>query len=126
MAGKGKASRKKHHRGRVVTMSEEARQGLAGQSEAFQEKFGRTMRPDEPVFFDSNADTPEVISEDTIRAELTDAAVKARIDPAIIYAMHKTGMILTAATENLWSEDALAAWNAAIEEYHSLNSKPPS
>ena len=68
----------------------------------------------------------KLISEETIRAERTDAALKARIDPAIIYAMNKTGMILTAATENLWSEEALAAWNAAIEEYHSLNSKPPS
>ena len=126
MAGMGKASRKKQRRGRIVIMSEEARQGLAGQSESFQKKFGRTMGPDEAVFFDSNADTPKVISEETIRAELTDAALMARIDPAIIYAMNKTGMILTAATENLWSEEALAAWNAAIEEYHSLNSKPPS
>jgi len=126
MAGMGKASRKKQRRGRIVIMSEEARQGLGGQSEAFQKKFGRTMGPDEAVFFDSNADTPKVISEETIRAELTDAALKARIDPAIIYAMNKTGMILTAATENLWSEEALAAWNAAIEEYRSLNSKPPS
>ena len=67
-----------------------------------------------------------MVSEEVIRHELTKAAVRAGIDPAIIYAMNKTGMILTAATENLWSDEALAAWNAAIEEYHSLNSKPPS
>ena len=91
-------------------MSEEMYLGLAGQLEAFQ--------PD--------ADMPKVISEEVIHRELTSAAVKAGIDPAIIYAMNKTGMILVGGKEDHWSEEDLAEWGAAIEEYDSLNAKEPS
>jgi hypothetical protein len=91
-------------------MSEEMYQGLAGQLEAFQ--------PD--------ANMPKVISEEVIHHELTSAAVKAGIDPAIIFAMNKTGMILVGGKEDHWSEKDLAEWEAAIEEYDFLNSKEPS
>ena len=67
-----------------------------------------------------------MVSEEVIRHELTKAAVRAGIDPAIIYAMNKTGRILGVGAEHLWSEEALAEWDAAIEQYHSLNSKEPS
>jgi hypothetical protein len=85
-------------------------QGLAGQLEALQ--------PD--------ADTSNVISEEIIHRELISAAVKAGIDPGIIYAMNKTGMILVGGKEDHWSEFDLAEWDAAIEEYDSLNSEEPS
>jgi hypothetical protein len=84
-------------------MSEEVYQGLAGQLEAFQ--------PD--------ADTPKVISEEVIHPELTSAAVRAGIDPAIIHAMNKTGMILVGGKEDHWSEEDLVEWDAVIEEYDS-------
>ena len=91
-------------------MSLEMYQGLAGQLEALQ--------PD--------ADTSNVISEEVIHRELISAAVKAGIDPGIIYAMNKTGMILVGGKEDHWSESDLAEWDAAIEEYDSLNSEEPS
>ena len=40
--------------------------------------------------------------------------------------MNKTGMILVGGKEDHWSEEDLAEWDAAIEEYDSLNSKEPS
>ena len=113
MAGMGGEARRKKQRRRrhgTVTMSEEMYLGLAGQLEAFQ----------------PNADVPKVISEEVIHRELTNAAVKAGIDPSIIYAMNKTGMILVGGKEDHWSEEDLAEWDAAIEEYDSLNSKEPS
>src|SRR5215469_3442403 len=88
-----KKQRRRHRRHRAVKMSVEMYQGLAGQLEVFQ--------PD--------ADTPKVISEEVIHRELTSAAVKAGIDPAIIYAMNKTGMTLVGGKENHWSEGIL--WN---------------
>ena len=91
-------------------MSLEMYQGLAGQLEALQ--------PD--------AVTSNVISEEVIHRELTSAAVKAGIDRGIIYAMSKTGMILVGGKEDHWSESDLAEWDAAIEEYDSLNSEEPS
>jgi hypothetical protein len=123
----GKARRKKQRRRghRAVKMSEEMYHGLAGQLEAFQEKFTRALEPSEPMLFDPEADRPKVISEEVIHRELTSAAVKAGIDPSIIYAMNKTGMILVGGKEDHWSEEDLAEWDAAIEEYDSLNSKEP-
>lgn len=91
-------------------MSLEMYQGLAGQLEVLQ--------PD--------ADTSSVISEEVIHRELISAALKAGIDPGIIYAMNKTGMILVGGKEDHWSESDLAEWDAAIEDYDSLNSEEPS
>ena len=102
--------KQRRRRYRAVKISVEMYQGLADQLEAFQ--------PD--------ADTSTVISEEVIHRELTSAAVKAGIDPAIIYAMNKTGMILVGGKEDHWSEADLAEWDAAIEEYDSLNSIEPS
>jgi hypothetical protein len=31
--------------------------------------------------------------------------------------MNKTGMIVTAEDENRWSEEDMAEWNAAIDDY---------
>ena len=113
MAGMGGEARRKKQRRRrhgTVTMSEEMYLGLAGQLEAFQ----------------PNADVPKVISEEVIHRELTSAAVNAGIDPGIIYAMDKTGMVLVAGKEDHWSKQDLSEWEAAIEEYDSLNAKEPS
>jgi hypothetical protein len=72
MSGKARRKKQRQRRHRAVKMSEEMYQGLAGQLEALQ--------PD--------ADTSKVISEDVIHRGLTSAALKAGIDPAIIFAMN--------------------------------------
>jgi hypothetical protein len=110
MGGKARRKKQRRRRYRAVKVSEEMYQSLAGQLEAFQ--------PD--------AQIPKVISEEVIHRELTSEAVKTGIDPAIIYAMNETGMILVGGKEDHWSEEDLAEWEAAIEEYHSLDSKQPS
>jgi hypothetical protein len=61
------------------------------------------------------------MSEEDVRRELNREAAAAGVDPAA--SMNETGMILTAATKDLWSKEALAEWDAAIEEYRSLISK---
>jgi histone H3/H4 len=113
---RARARRKKLARNKTVKISEEARQNLNDQLERFLEKFHREPR----------ADTPEPISNETLTRELNRAAAKIGIDPALIYAMNKTGRILVAGQENRWTEEALAEWNEAIEEYRSGISKPPS
>ena len=110
MGGKARRKKQRRRRHRHVKMSEEMYQDLAGQLEAFQ--------PD--------ADIPKVISEEVIHRELTSAAVNAGIDPGIIYAMNKTGMVFVAGKEDHWSTQDLAEWEAALEEYDSLNANEPS
>src|SRR5215470_13042380 len=110
MGGEARRKKQRRRRHRAVKMSEEMYQGLARQFEVFQ--------PD--------GDIPKMFSEEVIHRELTSAAVKAGIDPAIIYAINKTGMILVGGKEDHWSEKDLAEWEAAIEEYSALGSEPPS
>jgi hypothetical protein len=79
-----------------------------------------------PPQFGVTTDMPKMILEEVIHRELTSVAVKAGIDPAIIYAINRTGMILVGGKEDHWSEADLAEWDAAIEEYSALSSKPLS
>ena len=72
MGGEARRKKQRRRQHRAVKMSEEMHQSLAGQLEMFQ--------PD--------ADMPKVISEEVIHRELASAAVKAGIDPAIIFAMN--------------------------------------
>jgi integrase len=120
----GKASRHKSER-RSVPLPPEAQEAIKRQFAAFREKFGREPGPDDPVFFDPVADTPIQMPEEIFRTEMNRAAAAAGIDPAWIYAMNKTGMMVTEMNKHQWSERDLAEWDAAIEEYRSQISKPP-
>jgi len=44
---------------------------------------------------------------------------KAGLDPAIIYAFEKTGLIVTEANERLISDKDRAEWEAAVREYRA-------
>jgi hypothetical protein len=86
------------------------------QLQAFREKFGREPGPDDPVFFDPEADTPQMFPLEKYLEESTKAMVAAGIRPEIIYAHRKTGLIVTEANQGKPSPEALAEWEAAIDE----------
>jgi len=44
---------------RTITLAPEAQLALQMQHQLFKDKFGRDPRPDEPVFFNPDADVPE-------------------------------------------------------------------
>lgn len=46
------------------------------------------------------------------------AAAETGMPPAILYAMHKTGRIVTEDNEQLLTDAELREWNDAVEEYH--------
>ena len=84
---------------REVPLTPDAHEALLQQREAFIEKFGREPGPDDPVFFDPDADTPEPLDLEGYEKDLADAMVAAGIDPRLIYASRKTGLLVT--EENL-------------------------
>lgn len=90
------------------------------QIKAFRKKFGREPGPHDPVFFDPNADTPQMYSQQTIddiQRQLSEAAAKVGIAPEIVYAMRKTGLIITENNFHLIRKEDLREWYAAIDEY---------
>jgi hypothetical protein len=102
-------------------MSQDVREALLRQMESFREKFGRDPGPTDPVFFDPNADEPQPMSFDTIEEELLDAMAAAGVDPALIYAFHKTGRIVSETNQHMLTRSELKEWNDAVEEYRALH-----
>jgi len=119
----GKQSRRLSRRTRserTVPMMAEVEKVIEEQIQFFRDKFGREPGPDDPLFFDPDADTPQLIADEKIRKGIIDAMVAAGIDPSFIYAYQKTGLIPTEDNwDNLSPEDQ-AEWSAAIAEWENL------
>jgi hypothetical protein len=89
------------------------------QTVAFRRKFGRDMGPDDPFFFDPQADTPqfrEPEDADLAIDFLARLMAEAGVDAAAIYAFKRTGGLFPSAAMNLEPNDLLE-WNAAVYEY---------
>jgi hypothetical protein len=90
------------------------------QTEAFRKKFGREMGPDDPFFFDREADTPQFRSPGDINVAIDLLAMlmgQAGMDAAAIYAFKKTGGLFPTEAANLTPEE-IVEWNAAVYEYN--------
>ena len=98
-------------------MSPEVQRAMEGRFQRLREKFGRDPGPDDPVFFDPNADTPQELDWDRVDSEIVGAMVKAGTEPEKIYAYRKTGFIVTEQNWDLLSEEQQQEWQAAIAEY---------
>lgn len=96
------------------------------QREAFIEKFGREPGPDDPVFFDPDADEPRELDLESYEKDLAEAMAAARIDPRLIYASRKTGLLVTEDNLDKLAEGALEEWNAALDEYDERMKGEPS
>jgi integrase len=123
--GKRRIKKRSRTKKREVKVDRETMKALEQQKELFREKFGREPGPGDPIFFDPDADTPIPLDEDLIRTDITKAMASAGIDPALIYAFHRTGLIISEENVHLMSPEDLAEWQAALDEYKDrLKGKP--
>ena len=95
-----------------IPMSDELAEILEQQQQKFIEQHGRQPGPSDNLFFDM----PLVEHAEHFMVE---AMKQAGLDPAIIYAFEKTGLLLTEANEHLISDVDRADWEAAIREYEA-------
>jgi hypothetical protein len=89
------------------------------QTTLFRQKFGREMGPDDPFFFDPQADTPQFRGPEDADFAIEFLArlmAEAGVDAAAIYAFKKTGGLFPTETMALDANDLLE-WNAAVYEY---------
>ena len=118
--------RRKEGKSKPVPLNAEAQGAIQEQLRKFREKFGRDAGPEDPIFFDPDADTPQPISKaglDEMTGQILSAAGKAGIRPELIYAMRKTGRIVTESNQHLLTDEELQEWQDAIEEYLALVDK---
>ena len=105
---------------RRIKLDGQARDAIHLQLLAFKKKFGRDPGPDDPVFFDPDADTPQFLNQNAMADLIQDAMVKAGIEPAKIYAFRKTGMLLSEDNLDKWTRSDLKKWADAVEEFDAL------
>jgi hypothetical protein len=124
----GRASRRKRDRsgivranpyGKTIRMHPEVHNALLEQRAAFVEKFGREPGPDDPVFFDPDAATPQPFPRQTYHDGMIEMLRAMGAAPEIIYAFEKTGRIVTNDNMAYLTDAELAEWEAAIAEYHA-------
>jgi hypothetical protein len=119
----GKESRRLSRRTRserTVAMTREIAKAVEDQIQCFRDKFGREPGPDDPLFFDPDADTPQVMTDEKIQKGIIDGMVAAGLDPSFIYAYQKTGLIPTEDNWDSLSPEDQAEWRAAIAEWEDL------
>ena len=95
-----------------LPMSAELAEVIQQQKRKFQEEHGRDFGPDDKLLFDAP-------SLEHVEHYMVEAMKKAGLDPAIIYAFEKTGLLVTEENQHLLPEKDLAEWEAAIDEYEA-------
>jgi len=108
---------------KTIPIDHATAEAIAQQQQLFREKFGREPGPEDPLFFDPDSAVPEFLSaesqEKTWRA-LVQAAGESGMDPALVYAMNKTGRIVTKENMRFLTDADIQEWNDAVDEYHHM------
>ena len=94
---------------------------LEEQLRAFRAKFGRDPGPDDPLFFDPDADEPRPLNRATIEAGMVDAMEQAGISPAQIYAFQQTGIIPVEGLLDRVPAERLQEFYLAVRRYERLH-----
>jgi hypothetical protein len=122
----GRASRRKRDRsgivwanqyGKTIHMHPDVEQAMREQLAAFVEKFGREPGPNDPVFFDPEAATPQPFPRQTYYDGMIEILQAMGAGPEIIYAFEKTGRLVTSESMKYLTDVELAEWEEAIAEY---------
>jgi hypothetical protein len=106
---------------RRVPISPELREVLNEQRERFKEKFGRYPGPQDPIIWDEDSDDPRPVPEGQITQILVGALEQAGAPPEILYAVGKTGRLVTEMNLHLLSKAEYREWCEAIREFRRLH-----
>jgi hypothetical protein len=111
------------HAKKAIPIDYTTAEAITEQNRLFREKFGREPGPHDPLFFNPESAVAEFLSvesqEETWRA-LVQAAGESGMDPALVYAMNKTGRIVTEQNMQFLTDADLQEWNDAVDEYHQM------
>jgi hypothetical protein len=105
---------------KIIPINYETAEIIVQHKKLFREQFGREPGPDDPLFFDPGVATPQFLSDesmDEIWKSLLQAAGDSGIDPAVVYAMNKTGRIVTETNVHFLTGAELQEWNDTVDEY---------
>jgi len=107
--------------GKTIRLGGDARAMMEAQARLFEEKFGRPPGPDDPVFFDPDADEPEPASLTGLEATGVGMLEAAGVSPAWIYAYQHTGGLLPRPDGTFATSRDQAEWDEAVTTYLNLH-----
>jgi hypothetical protein len=108
---------------KTIPIDRATAEAITQQKQLFRERFGREPGPEDPLFFDPDSAVPEFLSVESqkeIWRALVQAAGESRMDPALVYAMNKTGRIVTEQNMRFLTDADVQEWNDAVDEYHRM------
>lgn len=105
---------------RIAKMTPRVEKALRRQRKKFIKKFGREPGPDDPVFFDPDADEPVGFPPEKMKAQFIEGMKKAGIRAEIIYAYSKTGALLSERNLDNYPRDLVAECNATVDEFREI------
>ncbi len=100
---------------RSISMTPELEEELKEQRKKFIKKFGREPGPDDPLFFDPDADTPQPYPEKKFTETIIASMREAGLDEKLINAFKKTGLLVTQDNLEWMTPEELDAFEEALE-----------
>lgn len=107
--------------GKTIKLSGDAKAILEAQARLFEEKFGRPPGPDDPIFFDLDADELRPATLLDMEASGVEMLEAAGISPAWIYAHQHTGGLLPRPDGTFLTPRDQAEWDDAVTRYLNLH-----
>lgn len=96
---------------------EEALTAIRELRRRFKAETGRDPGPEDPCGFDPDSDEPQLEAEARIKSFMGDIAGAAGLAPDLVFAIRKTGLLVTKDNQDGLDEDQRAAWKEALAEY---------
>src|SRR5215469_15089679 len=109
---------------KAIPIDETTAEAITEQKRLFRVKFGREPGADDSLFFNPESAVPEFLGGEALEEiwrSLVQVAGESGLDPALVYAMNKTGRIVTEHNMQFLTDADLQEWNDAIDEYHHMN-----
>jgi len=107
--------------GKVIRLGQDGAAMIEAQRRRFEEKFGRPPGPDDPLFFDPDADEPQPMSLPGVENATVGMLEAAGISPAWIYAYQHTDGLLPRPDGSFTSERDSAEWQEAVDRHTKLH-----
>jgi hypothetical protein len=102
---------------KVMRMGPDAQAMFQAQIRAFEEKFGRPPGPDDPIFFDPDADEPRPMPTTRMESATTEMLSAAGICGAWIYAHQHTGGLLPRPDGSFNTDADARDWQDHVDRY---------
>jgi|SRR6516165_2583686 hypothetical protein len=106
-----------------IPVSPETLELIQEQQAAFRQKFGREPGPNDPIFFDPDADTPQPMNVEAYKQAMIKMMGDAGLPGDLIYAFQKTGRLVSEGNQKFLTDAELKEWNDAVAEYYEQEGK---